>query len=277
MSSLLVTTEALEQDLGAPGLVVVDVRPKLEFVAGHIPGAVQTEWRDFSDPDSDVKGLLDPRTDRLEAKVGALGIGNAHRVVVYTDPFDSWGAEGRIYWMLAYLGHRNVQVLDGGWVKWKQEGRRTEMGLSKPVPAVFYAAIRPELVVLKDEMTALVSVRAEGRCLESHAVIDARSPDEYHGAMGPGIPRGGHVPSAINIPWDRFLNDDASMKDREEIRRVFKEHALTEDQEIVCYCTGGVRSAWLFAVLRYAGYSNVRNYTGSWWEWSRDVSLPIEP
>ena len=124
-SSLLVTTEALEKDLGSPGLVVVDVRPKLEFVAGHIPGAVQTEWRDFSDPDSDIKGLLDPRTDRLEAKVGALGIGNEHRVVVYTDPFDSWGAEGRIYWMLAYLGHRNVQVLDGGWGE-VEAGRTTD-------------------------------------------------------------------------------------------------------------------------------------------------------
>ena len=112
MPSLFVTTEDLEKDLGSPGLVVVDVRPKLEFVAGHVPGAVQTVWRDFSDPDSNIKGLLDPQTSCLEEKLSALGIGNEKRVVVYTDPFDSWGSEGRIYWMLSYLGHNDVQVLD---------------------------------------------------------------------------------------------------------------------------------------------------------------------
>jgi|TARA_B100001971_G_C18191740_1_gene539059 thiosulfate/3-mercaptopyruvate sulfurtransferase len=276
MASLFVTTEDLEKDLGLPGLVVVDVRPKLEFVAGHIFGAVQTEWRDFSDPDSDIKGLLDPQTSCLEEKLSALGIGNENRVVVYTDPFDSWGSDGRIYWMLSYLGHQNVQVLDGGWVKWKREGRKTEIGFANPDSSAFKASVRPELIVLKDEMKTLVGSRAEGTCLKSHVVIDARSSKEYNGAVGPGIPRGGHVPLAINIPWDQFFNEDASIKSREELQRVFRENTLTEDQEIICYCTGGVRSAWLLTVFQFAGYSKVRNYTGSWWEWSRDFSLPIE-
>ncbi len=276
MASLFVTTEELEKDLGSPGLVIVDVRSKPEFIAGHIPGAVQTVWRDFSDPDSDIKGLLDPQVNRLEEKLSALGIGNEHRVVVYTDPFDSWGSEGRIYWMLSYLGHQNVQVLDGGWVKWKGEGRKTQIGFSSPTAALFKATVHPELVVLKDEMKALVQSRADGKCVDSHAVIDSRSVKEYEGAMGPGIPRGGHVPSAINIPWDQFFNEDASIKPKEELCRVFDENKLSENQEIVCYCTGGVRSAWLWTVLQYAGYANVRNYTGSWWEWSRDATLPIE-
>ncbi len=276
MESIFTTTDELEKDLGSPGLVVVDVRPKLEFVSGHVPGAVQTVWRDFSDPDSSIKGLLDPQTSRLEEKLGMLGIGNGKRVVVYTDPFDSWGSEGRIYWMLSYLGHSNVQVLDGGWVKWKGEGRKTEMGFRIFTPAIFKASIRPELIVLKDEMKTLVSLRAEGKCLESHRVIDARSLKEYHGAMGPGIPRGGHVPSAISMPWDQFFNEDASIKPKEELQRVFRENKLTEDQEIICYCTGGVRSAWLLTALQFAGYSKIRNYTGSWWEWSNDASLPID-
>ena len=276
MPSLFVTTEELERDLGSPGLVVVDVRPKLEFVAGHIPGAVQTVWRDFSDPDSNIRGLLDPQTSRLEEKLSALGIGNENRVVVYTDPFDSWGSEGRIYWMLSYLGHNNVQVLDGGWVKWKGECRKTEMGFARPTQAAFKANVQSGFIVLKDEMKTLVGSRAAGKCLKSHAVIDARSLKEYNGAMGPGVPRGGHVPSAISIPWDQFFNEDASIKPKEELQRVFRENKLTEDQEIICYCTGGVRSAWLWTVLQFAGYSNVRNYTGSWWEWSNDVSLPIE-
>tara|TARA_B100000315_G_C14594123_1_gene597691 strand:- start:5302 stop:6168 length:867 start_codon:yes stop_codon:yes gene_type:complete len=276
MPSLFVSTDELEKNLELPGLVVVDVRPKLEFATGHIFGAVQTEWRDFSDPDSDIKGLLNPQMSCLEEKLSALGIGNENRVVVYTDPFDSWGSEGRIYWMLSYLGHQNVQVLDGGWVKWKREGRKTEMGFARPTSAVFKSSVRPELIVLKDEMKNLINSRVEGACLESHAVIDARSPKEYNGAMGPGIPRGGHVPSAINIPWDRFFNEDASIKSHEDLQGIFREHNLTDDQEIICYCTGGVRSAWLLTVLQFAGYMKVRNYTGSWWEWSRDSSLPIE-
>ncbi len=276
MPPIFVSTESLENQLGSSGLVIVDVRPKVDFLAGHIPGAVQTEWRAFADPDSNIKGLLHPDTGLLEKLVGELGIGNNDEVIVYTDPFDSWGSDGRIYWMLSYLGHESVKVLDGGWVKWKRENKKTELGFSRPVVKKFKVALKPELVIFKHEMKMLIDSRMKDKSMTSSAVIDARSLEEYNGAMGPGIPRGGHVPSAINIPWDSFFNEDASIKSMEEIQQILEKHDLRKDQEIICYCTGGVRSAWLLAILHSVGYGQVKNYTGSWWEWSKDDTLPIE-
>jgi thiosulfate/3-mercaptopyruvate sulfurtransferase len=108
------------------------------------------------------------------------------------------------------------------------------------------------------------------------AILDARSLEEYLGKEVSGIPRPGHIPSAIHVPWNGFLNKDATIKDFMLIKASLEEKGIQESQEIVCYCTGGVRSAWLYVILKLAGYQKVRNYPGSWWEWSRDFACPVE-
>jgi thiosulfate/3-mercaptopyruvate sulfurtransferase len=269
---LLIDTETLEQNLGRPGLVIVDVRGKAAYAyGGHIPGAVHSTWHDYSDPNAVAKGLLNPDLSSIEQKITTLGISQDTDVVIYSNPFDNWGDEGRMFWMLEYLGLDKVRVLDGGWVKWVAEKRRYEHGVNSPQPGTFKASPRPDRIAMKDELKQIVK-RPHPEIL----LLDARSLEEYVGKEIAGIPRPGHIPSAVNVPWNGFLNPDATLKDPTAIKAGLEEQGLHQGQEVVCYCTGGVRSAWVYFVLRVVGYPRVRNYPGSWWEWSRDFAAPTE-
>jgi thiosulfate/3-mercaptopyruvate sulfurtransferase len=269
---MLIDTATLSQNLGREGLVIIDVRGKAAYAfGGHIPGAVNATWHEFSDPDAAAKGLLDPDTGRLEGKLRALGISNDSDVVIYSNPFDNWGDEGRMFWMLQYLGHAKLKILDGGWVKWTAEHRKYEHGVVTPKPGNFTAAVNPETIIGKDELKKLVKQPPPDL-----AIADARSLEEYAGKEISGIPRSGHIPGAVSVPWNAFLNPDATVKDLEKIRAGLEDKGLHAGQSVVCYCTGGVRSAWLYVVLKLAGYRKVRNYPGSWWEWSRDFAAPVE-
>ncbi|HKN87290.1 MAG TPA: sulfurtransferase [Nitrospiraceae bacterium] len=269
---LLIDAETLEQNLGRPGLVIIDVRGKAAYAfGGHIPGAVHSTWHDYSDPNAVAKGLLDPDLSTIEKKIRALGISQDTDVVIYSNPFDNWGDEGRMFWMLEYLGLEKLRILDGGWVKWVAEKRRYEHGVNNPAPGTFKASPRPERIAMKDELKQLVK-----RPHPETMLLDARSLEEYVGKEIAGIPRPGHIPSAVNVPWNGFLNPDATLKDPKAIKTSLDERGLHEGQEVVCYCTGGVRSAWVYFVLRVVGYPRVRNYPGSWWEWSRDFAAPTE-
>jgi thiosulfate/3-mercaptopyruvate sulfurtransferase len=269
---LLIDTESLQRRLGQPGWVIIDVRGRAAYeFGGHIPGAVHTTWHDYSDPNAVAKGLLDPDLARTEKKLQLLGINEDSEVVVYSNPFDNWGDEGRMFWMLEYFGHRNVKVLDGGWVKWIEERRPFEHGRVVPKPGTFKIAVNPDRIMTKDDLKAVVR-----RPHPETFIADARSLEEFLGKEVSGIPRPGHIPSAIHVPWNGFLNPDATVKDLDKIQTLLDHKGLDKQKETVCYCTGGVRSAWLYFVLRLAGYEKVRNYPGSWWEWSRDFGCPVE-
>ncbi len=269
---LLIDTETLQRQLGQPGLVVIDVRGRAAYeFGGHIPGAVHTTWHDYSDPNAVAKGLIDPDMKRMEQRMRALGISNDSRVVIYSNPFDNWGDEGRMFWMLEYLGHTNLRILDGGWVKWVDERRPFEHGRVTPKPGTFAVKVAAHTAIAKDELKALVK-----RAHPETVIVDARSLEEYLGKEVSGIPRAGHIPSAIHVAWNGFLNKNATVKDLDAIKAGLDEKGLQPDKEIVCYCTGGVRSSWLYFILKLAGYQHVRNYPGSWWEWSRDFACPVE-
>ncbi|TLY26062.1 MAG: sulfurtransferase [Nitrospirae bacterium] len=268
----LIDTETLQQNLGRSGLVIIDVRGQAAYAfGGHIPGAVHATWHEFSDPKAVAKGLLDPDMSMLERKIRALGVNHDSDIVIYSNPFDNWGDEGRMFWMLQYLGLTNLKILDGGWVKWVAEERPYEHGTVSPKPGDFHASSFPELIMVKDELKQLVK-----RSHPETLIADARSLEEYAGKEVLGIPRPGHIPSAMSVPWNIFLKSDATLKDFDEIKASLRERGLDETKEVVCYCTGGVRSAWLYFVLKVVGYQKVRNYPGSWWEWSRDFSTPVE-
>lgn len=269
---MLIDTATLDQNLGREGLVVIDVRGKAAYAfGGHIPGAVNATWHEFSDPDAAAKGLLDPDHGRIEQKIRALGINPDSDVVIYSNPFDNWGDEGRMFWMLQYLGHTRLKILDGGWVKWTAERRRYEHGVVTPKPGTFNVAVNVDVIVEKEELKKLVK-----RPHPETVIADARSLEEYAGKEISGIPRPGHIPGAACIPWNVFLNPDATVKDLDKIREGFDEKGLHPSHAVICYCTGGVRSAWLYVVLKLLGYQKVRNYPGSWWEWSRDFAAPVE-
>ncbi len=272
MHPFLIDTATLDQNLGREGLVIIDVRGKAAYAfGGHIPGAVNATWHEFSDPDAAAKGLLDPDQARIEKKIRALGINHDSDVVIYSNPFDNWGDEGRMLWMLQYLGHTRLKILDGGWVKWTAERRRYEHGVVTPKPGTFKVTVNPDVIMEKEELKRLVK-----RPHPETVIADARSLEEYAGKEISGIPRSGHIPGAVSVPWNAFLNPDATVKELDKINAGLDDKGLHPSHEVVCYCTGGVRSAWLYVVLKLAGYQKLRNYPGSWWEWSRDFAAPVE-
>jgi thiosulfate/3-mercaptopyruvate sulfurtransferase len=243
----------------------------MDYFIGHLPGAVNTSWKDFSHPEPVMRGYLTPDPKQLGGKLAALGVGNDKNIVVYADPFKSYGDDARILWTLLSAGHRNVRVLDGGWPKWKAEKRPIERGRASPKPAEFQILPNPTVEITKEEVRERVQSKGSGT-----VIIDSRDPEEYRGTAVMGIPRGGHIPGAVNIPWNSFFKDDGTIKSQDEMRKVFEAKGITPDKEIVTYCTAGVRAAHLFLTLKLAGYPNVKNYPGSWLEWSNDPSLPVE-
>ena len=268
--NFLIDTETLAQNLGREDLVIIDVRGKAAY-STHIPGAVHSTWHEYSDPSAVAKGLLNPDISKIEQRLQSLGINNDSDVVVYSNPFDDWGDEGRMYWMLKYLGHSSVRVLDGGWAKWVADQRPYHHDLVRRQPGNFQASPHAERIVMKDELKKVVK-----RAHFETAIVDARSVEEYAGKEVDGLPRGGHIPTAINIPWNGFLAPDGTVKELGAVRKIFEDHGLREDQEVVTYCLGGVRAAWVYFLLDLVGFKKIRNYPGSWWEWSRDFAVPAE-
>jgi len=269
---LLIDTETLYNRLGSPGLVVIDVRGRAAYeFGGHIPGAAHTTWHEYSDPDAVPKGLLNPDIGQIERHLRTLGISNESEVVIYSNPFDNWGDEGRMFWMLEYFGHQHLRILDGGWVKWTAERRPFEYGHVSPRAGNFNAQPVKTLAISKDKLKLIVRASHD-----QTAILDARSLEEYVGKEVPGIPRSGHIPSAIHMAWNKFLNKDATVKDVDVIRKMLEDKGIRGDQEVICYCTGGVRAAWLYVILKLTGYQTIKNYPGSWWEWSRDFACPVE-
>lgn len=269
-STYLIDTETLSLNLGRDDLVIIDVRGEGAYTS-HIPGAVHSSWHEYSDPQATAKGLLDPDVARLEKRLQALGINNSSDVVVYSNPFDNWGDEGRMFWMLQYLGHQSVKVLDGGWPKWTAEHRPYEHEPVRPKPGNFTASVRPDVLIDKQELKKVVKTPRRDT-----VIVDARSVEEYAGKEIDGLPRPGHIPSAVNIPWNGFLRQDGTVKPLSALREMFHAFGMNEQQEVVTYCLGGLRSAWVYFLLKLAGYERVRNYPGSWWEWSRDFAAPAE-
>ena len=224
---------------------------------GRIPGAMSAPWRTFSRGRRD--GELLP-AEALRERIRALGLSGDERVVIYGDWDRGWGEEGRLFWMLDYLGHAQLRVLRGGWSAWRAAGGEVERGFQRArAPGSWLPRPREE------RRQRLEAYDEEGARLQR---VDVRRRAEYQGATPYGSPCGGHIPHAINLHW-RSLFDGPRLRDEEALRSIFEGAGLDLTAPIALYCTGGVRSAFVYLVLRDLGALEPRNDDGSWWRWSR--------
>ncbi len=205
-------------------------------------------------------------------KLRALGIDRNKTIVLYGDPADPWRTDGRFLWMFMRYGFSSVVLLDGGLKSWKEAGGRIERGLADSTASSSLSAAD---IVLDDSVIATQDWIRPRLGKPDFKIIDNRTPEEFHGATPYGSPRGGHIPGALHIAWQDFFDSAGRLKDSPTISSLLADHGISPGQEIVVYCTGGVRSAMAFFVFKSLGYS-VRNYDGSWWDWSHNPALPVE-
>jgi len=271
----LVSTGWVADHLEDPGVRVLESNEDpLLYHSGHLPGALEIDWtRDLNHPlRRDYLGA-----EAFAALMSRLGISQDTTVVFYGDKNNWWACYA--FWVFQLFGHANARLMDGGRIKWENEGRKMTREVHEPEPAQYPA---PE----KDE-TAIRAFRADvlSHLAVNGPLIDVRSPEEYRGERlhmpaypNEGALRGGHVPGAANVPWARAVAEDGTFKPVEALRSIYEgEAGLDAGDDVVVYCRIGERSSHTWFVLRYLlGYERVRNYDGSWTEWGNLVDVPIE-
>ena len=237
-----------------------------DYREAHIPGAVFVDWtRDIVDPDAQVKVQIAP-PDRFAAAMGRLGVGPETFVIAV----DATGGHlaTRLWWALRYYGHDRVAVLDGGMAYWVASGFPTERGEVCVEPAVFSPVARPALISNADDVLALT--------LSKHRqLVDARDRATFEGNVQ-RAPRGGHIPTAVNLPSGELIGADGRWKSPEDIRLVAEAVGLDPDAPVTAYCNGGVTATAVLFGLHLTGQKDISNYDGSWNEWGWRNDLPVE-
>ena len=255
------------KDSAGRAVTVVDARGLPAFARGHIPGAVHVDWLAYRDGLTRT-GKLPPDLQALAQELGALGIDTDRPVVVCADVKDGWGEDGRVAWMLRYLGHPDVRVLRGGCTAWADAGREMTMLPTMTTAGRFQLKVEGGLRALKAEVKRVAADR-------SAQILDVRTADEYAGATPYLSPRGGRLPGAKHVHFEDLLDETGAPKREAEVRAILKAAGVDPERPVITYCTGGVRSASAALVLRAHGI-DAKNYDGSFWEWSQDETLPLE-
>ena len=271
----LVTTDWLAEHLDDPNVVVAESdEDVLLYGTGHIPGAVRLDWHtDLNDPVA--RDYVD--ADGFSRLMSKKGISRETTIVLYGDNFNWWAAYA--LWVCSLFGHPDARLLNGGRQKWLAENRPMTTEAPSPRQASYPRVERDDSGIRAFRDQVLAHAQADGR------LIDVRSPKEYNGELlhmpeypQEGALRGGHIPTAKNIPWKTAANEDGTFKDVSELRRIYlAELGLTPGQDVVVYCRIGERSSHTWFALTYLlGFDKVRNYDGSWTEWGNAVRLPVE-
>ncbi|MCZ8202982.1 sulfurtransferase [Gemmatimonas sp.] len=272
--SRLVSTDWLAANRSNPSLRLLECNEDvLLYDVEHIPGAQKLDWHvDLNDQIE--RDYL--QRDGFEALLRRLGVDDGTTVVFYGDKNNWWATYA--FWVFELFGFDNTVVLDGGRAKWLAEGRETTEARPSVASSAYVARERDD-----------TRIRAYFADTKAHMqaglpMVDVRSPQEYTGEKlhmpdypQEGTLRGGHIPGARSMPWAKAAESDGSFKRAEALRGLYEEElGLRSTDSVVTYCRIGERSSHTWFVLTYLlGYTNVRNYDGSWTEWGNAVRAPI--
>lgn len=280
-SSKLMKAEHLESQLNDPDLVLVDCRSNLSYRKGHIKAAINLD-AGCSGPLVRKLGKVPchlKKPDEIRVELAKKGICPNRSIVVYGD-HNSWGAEGRLFWILEKLGFTRISLLNGGYDHWQK--------ISGPTSAIFADHKEPcktsDLQLLpvaglqqfNPKATSLHSLYQKEKLI----FLDVRTRAEYSGAILYREERGGHLPEALHFNWEDFWDSNYRLKSRSKLLLQLTEAGLprpeqAEETLIIPYCTGGIRSGFAWFVLEWLGYPKVDNYDNGFWEWASRPELPV--
>ncbi len=272
----LVSTDWLEAHLRDPDLRILDASwylpamgrdAKTEFDAGHIPGARFFDIDEISDQRSELPHMAPP-AEKFMSRMRAMGVGDGHQVVIY-DGAGIFSAP-RVWWTFRLMGKTDVAVLDGGFPKWKAEGRMIED--LPPFVRDRHMTVQRQAQLVKD-----VTQVAAASKLGDREIIDARSEARFRGdepEPRPGL-RQGHIPNAKNLPFGRLLNADGTMKSPEALQAEFLAAGVDLGKPAITTCGSGVSAAILNLALERIGHRDHALYDGSWAEWGMYGDLRV--
>lgn len=271
---VLVSTDWVAEHIDDPGIVIVESNEDiLLYETGHIQNAVKVDWQNELQ-DQLIRDYVNK--DDFERLMSEKGISNDHTVVFYGDRSNWWACYAM--WTFKVLGHEKCLIMNGGRQKWVDEERPLTKDVAPRDKTDYKVAGINELIrAFRDD----VINHLEG----NNPLIDVRSPKEFSGELThmeaypqEGCLRGGHVPTAKNVPWARAANEDGTFKSANELAAIYNDEVgLQDGDDVIAYCRIGERSSHTWFVLTYLlGFQNVRNYDGSWTEWGNLVRAPIE-
>lgn len=275
---VLVTPAELSEMLTVPGTVVIDTRDPKTYAAGHLPGAVNIHeiftYLAMSTPEG-----VEAMRDKFAATFGAAGLSGEETAVVYEQSMNTgFGQSCRGYVLLRYLGYPKVKILHGGYVAWTAAG--LPVTTEVPAPAAKTFMVDPKAASILADLQAMKAAVADASLVK----LDTRDVDEWVGESSSPYgkdycPRKGRIPGAVWIEWYRMMKPTPAgpmFKSASEILAECATVGITPDTPVVLYCFKGARASNTLVALKEAGIKDVSLYFGSWNEWSRDPSLPIE-
>ena len=273
---VLVSTDWVAEHLEDPRVRLIESNEDLLlYETGHIPGAVKVDWTNDLN-DQLVRDYIN--SDQLQRLLRSKGVNSDTTIVFYGDKNNWWATYA--FWVLKLFGIERVRLMDGGRLRWVDEGRPlTTTTPSYPAGNIVVARRNDQpLRAFRDEVLEHVKRRGQ--------LVDVRSPEEFRGERlhmpeypSEGAVRGGHIPGAKSIPWARAIDPDThTFRSAAELRDLYeKDNGLRRDAETIAYCRIGERSSHTWFALTYLlGFDAVRNYDGSWTEWGNGVRLPVE-
>lgn len=275
----LVSMEWLVEQLENPEVRVVDCRFVLgspqaglaAYVEGHLPGAFYLDLEQDLSGKKGTHGGRHPLPDlnELAEKLGAAGIDRSVKVVCYDDQGGAMAS--RCWWLLKYMGHDNVALLEGGYSLWLEQGRPVTTDVPSVAPRVFPLDVRPEMIASMEDVKSRLNSA-------DTVLLDAREEPRYLGVHEPIDRVAGHIPGAHNAFWKEGLTDKGTIKGADEQKARFAQvPGLAEDadKEVIVYCGSGVTACPNVMALTEAGYRNVKLYLGSWSDWSSYADNPV--
>lgn len=272
----LVSTDWLAMHLKDPDLRVLDASwylpdagrdPRAEYDAAHVPGARFFDIDEISDARSELPHMAPP-IEKFTSRMRAMGVGDGHQIVIY----DGAGllSAARVWWLFRLMGHRDVAVLNGGFPKWRAEGRAIED--MPPVVKDRHLTVRFQNHLVRD-----VTQVSQASKLGTVQIVDARAAERFRGdAPEPreGL-RAGHIPGARNVPFNTLLNEDKTMKSPDQIRTLFEAAGVDVARPVITTCGSGITAAVLALGLERLGNDSWSLYDGSWAEWGMFPTVPV--
>ncbi len=270
----LIDAETLVRRLGEPGLRILDARFELldppagrrMYGEGHIPGAVFVDLdEDLAAPAARHGGRHPlPDMDAFARELGERGVGDDHEVIVYDQGGTMFAA--RAWWLLRYAGHDDVRVLDGGYRAYREAGGAPDREVPQHAPAQLSVRVRSEMAVDREQLRGVLHD-------PRWCILDVRSPERYRGEVEPIDPKAGHIPSAINRPFERTLTEQGRFEARGALREQFA--VVDGRSDVVAYCGSGVSAAHAVLAMEVAGIRGAKVYPGSWSDWCSYEDLPV--